>query len=109
MDPTELNDETCSLGRMHIMTTYHEETDAHLCAQRETEPPLLKCLRRSRVEVIRLYGLAHNALAQPHGRTRRDALENIEHRLDSLNSAMAEDIYLAEIDAAAETSRAQPQ
>ena len=109
MDPTELNDETCFLGRMCIMTTYHEETDTHLCAQRETELPLLKCLRRHRVEIIRLCGLAHNALAQPHGRTRRDALENIEGRLDSLNSAMAEDIYLAEIDAAAETSRAQSQ
>ena len=109
MDPTELNDETCSLGRMCIMTTYHEETDAHLLAQRETEPSLLKCLRRHRVEIIRLHGLAHNALARPHGRDRRDALENIERRLDSLNSAMVEDLYLAEIDAAAETSRAQPQ
>src|SRR5262249_53998417 len=98
MDPTELNDETCTLGRMCIMTTYHEETDALPCAQREPEPPLLKFLRRRRVEVIRLYGLAHNALARPHGRDRRDALENIERRLDNLNSAMAEDIYLAEID-----------
>ena len=86
----------------------HEEADAYR-ALRETEPPLLKCLRRHRAEVLHLYRLAHNALAQPHGRGRSTALEDIERRLNSLNYAMVEDINLAELDAAAETSRAQSQ
>ena len=86
----------------------HEEADAYR-AQRRAEPPLLKCLRRHRAEVLHLCNLAHDALAQPHGRGCSAALEDIERRLSSLNYAMVEDIYLAELDAAAETSRAQSQ
>jgi len=70
---------------------------------------LLKFLRRHRTEVLHLCRLAHDALAQPHGRGCSAALEDIERRLSSLNCAMGENIYLAELDAAAETSRAQPQ
>jgi hypothetical protein len=117
MAPGELNDER----RTHTMAiditgpdgeplafATHQEADAYR-ALREAEPPLLKFLRRHRAEVLRLCGLAHDALAQPHGRGCSAALEAIERRLNSLNSAMVEDIYLAELDAAAETSRAQSQ
>ena len=83
----------------------HEEADAYR-AQRRAEPPLLKCLRRHRAEVLRLYRLANDAFAQPHSRGHSTALEDIERRLNSLNDAIVEDIYLAELDAAAETSRA---
>jgi len=117
MEPGELNDErrthtmaidiTGPDGKLLPFAT-HEEADAYR-ALRETEPPLLKCLRRHRAEVLHLYRLAHNALAQPHGRGRSTALEDIERRLNSLNYAMVEDINLAELDAAAETSRAQSQ
>ena len=86
----------------------HGEADAYR-ALRETEPPLLKFLRRHRAEVLHLCRLAHDALAQPHGRGCSAALEDIERCLSSLNYAMVEDIYLAELDAAAETSRAQSQ
>ena len=86
----------------------HQETDAYR-ALREAEPPLLKFLRRHRAEVLHLCRLAHDALAQPHGCGCSAALEDIERRLSSLNYAMVEDIYLAELDAAAETSRAQSQ
>jgi len=117
MELGELNDER----RIHIMATditgpdggpltlaTHQETDAYR-AQREAEPPLLKFLRRHRAEVLHLCNLAHDALAQPHGRGCSAALEDIERRLSSLNCAMGENIYLAELDAAAETSHAQPQ
>ena len=117
MAPGELNDER----RIHIMATditgpdggpltlaTHQETDAYR-ALREAEPPLLKFLRRHRAEVLHLCRLAHDALAQPHGRGCGAALEDIERRLSSLNYEMVEDIYLAELDAAAETSRAQSQ
>ena len=86
----------------------HEEADAYRVL-REAEPPLLKCLRRHRAEVLHLCRLAHDALAQPRGRGCSAALEDIERRLNSLNYAMVEDINLAELDAAAETSRAQSQ
>ena len=117
MAPGELNDER----RTHTMAiditgpdgellpfATHEEADAYR-ALRETEPPLLKCLRRHRAEVLHLCRLAHDALAQPHGRGCSTVLEAIERRLNSLNYAMVEDINLAELDAAAETSRAQSQ
>jgi hypothetical protein len=121
MAPGELNDER----RLFVMATditgpdggplaTHQEADAYR-ALREAEPPLLKCLRRHRAEVLHLCNLAHDALAQPHGRGCSAALEDIERRLNSLNHEMVEDIYLAELDAAAEldmaaeTSRAQPQ
>jgi hypothetical protein len=117
MAPGELNDER----RIHTMATditgpdggpltlaTHQETDAYR-ALREAEPPLLKFLRRHRAEVLHLCRLAHDALAQPHGRGCSAALEDIERRLSNLNCAMTEDIYLAELDAAAETSPAQPQ
>ena len=117
MELGELNDER----RIHIMATditgpdggpltfaTHQETDAYR-ALREAEPPLLKFLRRHRAEVLHLCRLAHDALAQPHGRGCSTVLEAIERRLNSLNYAMVEDIYLAELDAAAETSRAQSQ
>jgi hypothetical protein len=116
MAPGELNER-----RTHTMATditgpdgepltfaIHQEADAYR-ALRETEPPLLKFLRRHRAEVLHLCRLAHDALAQPHGRGCSAALEDIERCLSSLNSAMAEDIYLAELDVAAETSRAQSQ
>jgi hypothetical protein len=114
-EPGELNER-----RTHIMTDItgpnsellafatHEEADVYR-ALREAEPPLLKCLRRRRAEVLHLCNLAHNALAQPHGRGCSTALEAIERCLNSLNYAMVEDINLAELDAAAETSRAQSQ
>jgi hypothetical protein len=117
MTADEWNDER----RIHIMATditgpdggpltfaTHQEADAYR-ALRAAEPPLLKCLRRHRAEVLHLCRLVHDVLAQPPGRGCGAALENIERRLNSLNSAMVEDIHLAEIDAAAETSRAQPQ
>jgi hypothetical protein len=113
MEPEELNER-----RIDIMTDItgpdggplafatHKEADVYR-ALREAEPPLLKCLRRHRAEVLHLCNLAHDALAQPHGCSA--ALEAIERRLNSLNYAMAEDINLAELDAAAETSRARSQ
>jgi len=116
MEPGELNerrthtmaiDITGPDGELLPFAT-HEEADAYR-ALRETEPPLLKCLRRHRAEVLHLCRLAHDALAQPHGRGCSTVLEAIERRLNSLNYAMVEDINLAELDAAAETSRAQSQ
>ena len=115
MEPGELNER-----RIDIMTDItgpdggplafatHKEADVYR-ALREAEPPLLKFLRRHRAEVLHLCRLAHDALAQPHGCGCSAALEDIERRLSSLNYAMVEDIYLAELDAAAETSRAQSQ
>jgi len=115
MEPGELNER-----RIDIMTDItgpdggplafatHKEADAYR-ALREAEPPLLKFLRRHRAEVLHLCNLAHDALAQPHGRGCSAALEAIERRLNSLNYAMVEDINLAELDAATETSRARSQ
>ena len=115
MEPGELNER-----RIDIMTDItgpdggplafatHKEADAYR-ALREAEPPLLKFLRRHRAEVLHLCNLAHDALAQPHGRGCSAALEAIECRLNSLNYAMVEDINLAELDAATETSRARSQ
>ena len=84
MEPGELNER-----RIHIMATditgpdggplafaTHEEADAYRVL-REAEPPLLKCLRRHRAEVLHLCRLAHDALAQPRGRGCSAALEDI--------------------------------
>ena len=69
------------------------ELDAYRRAQREAEPPLLRCLRKHRSEVFHLRELAQAALAQRRGRTA--ALAAIELHLCSLNHAMVDDIQAA--------------
>lgn len=76
------------------------EVDAYRRALREAEPPLLQCLRQHRNKVLTLHQRVQDALAQPHGRGRGDALYDIETGLRFLNYAMVDDITAAERDQA---------
>jgi hypothetical protein len=75
------------------------EADAYRRAQREAEPPLLKCLRKHRSEVFRLHERAEDALRQRRGKGRGAAPAELESRLRDLSHAIAEDVRAAEREA----------
>jgi hypothetical protein len=75
----------------------YAELDAYRRARREAEPPLLRCLRQRREDVIHLLlNLPQRALAQRRGRSA--AVSDIEIGLRRLCSAMTDDIKAAEAD-----------